>query len=59
MNFFFGINNKIFKSEIQIPLFKNRVSKPSNLKLFKCYPKNDKWILEQIENKKLTIIFIF
>ena len=57
MNFFFGINNKIFKSEIQIPLFKNRVSKPSNLKLFKCYPKNDKWILEQIENKKINDYF--
>ena len=52
MNFFYGINNGLFKSEIQIPLFQNRNFKKSNLKLFKSYPKNNKWILKQISNKK-------
>ena len=44
MNFFYGINNYLFKSEVQIPLFQNRNFKKSNLKLFKSYPKNNKWI---------------
>jgi hypothetical protein len=57
MNYFFGIKNNIFKSEIQIPLFKNRVSKPSNLNLFKCYPKNNKWILKNISEKKINNFF--
>ena len=51
MNYFYGINNSIFKSELQIPLFQNRNFKKSNLKVFKCYPKNNKWILEQVLNK--------
>lgn len=57
MNFFFGINNDIFKSEIQIPLFKNRSLKPSKLLLFKCYPKNNKWRLEKINNRKINDFF--
>ena len=52
MNFFYGINNKIFKSEIQIPLFQNRNFKKLNLQLFKCHPKNKKWILNEVVNKK-------
>ena len=52
MNYFFGINNHIFKSEIQIPLFKNRTLKTSNLKLYKCYPQNNKWVVEEINNRK-------
>ena len=51
MNFFFGINNVLFKSEIQIPLFQNRNFKKSNLKLFKSYPKNNRWILQLSSNK--------
>tara|TARA_B100000886_G_C20356908_1_gene463426 strand:- start:116 stop:877 length:762 start_codon:yes stop_codon:yes gene_type:complete len=57
MNFFFGIKNNLFKSEIQIPLFKNRVSKPSNLKLFGVLPKNDKWSLREIPNRKINNFF--
>jgi hypothetical protein len=57
MNFFYGINNDIFKSEIQIPLFQNRVLKPIDLKLFKCFPKNNKWIVEEIKNKKVDDYF--
>ena len=52
MNFFYGINNNLFKSEIQIPLFQNKNFKKSNLKLFKSFPKNNKWILQEISNKK-------
>ena len=57
MNFFFGINNNIFNSEIQIPLFKNRVFKPSKLKLFKCFPRNKKWVLKDLSNKKINEYF--
>lgn len=57
MNFFFGFNNNIFKSEIQIPLFKNRVLKPQNLKLFKCFPQNNRWILKEVSNKKINEYF--
>ena len=53
MNFFYGINNQLFKSEVQIPLFQNSNFKKSNLKIFKCYPQNNKWILQEISNKKI------
>ncbi len=52
MNFFYGVSNSLFKSEIQIPLFQNRNFKKSNLKLFKSYPKNNKWILQEVSIKK-------
>ena len=57
MNFFFGINNSFFKSEIQIPLFQNRNFRKQNLKLYKVYPKNNKWILKEIVNKKINNYF--
>ena len=57
MNFFFGINNNYFKSEIQIPLFQNRNFKKQNLKLFKTYPKKNKWILKEIVDKKIDDYF--
>lgn len=57
MNFFFGINNKIFKSELQVPLFRNRVLKLSKLSLFKCFPHNNKWVLEEMINKKVNEFF--
>lgn len=53
MNFFFGINNQIFKSEIQIPLFKNTSPQPAQLNLFKSFPKNNKWIIEEIKNENI------
>ena len=49
MNFFLVSITVFFKSEIQIPLFQNRNFRKQNLKLFKVYPKNNKWILK--ENK--------
>ena len=57
MNFFFGINNDYFKSEIQIPMFQNRNFKKQNLKLFKTYPKENKWILKEIVDKKIDDYF--
>lgn len=54
MNYFFAFKNDLLKSELQIPLFKNRSNKPSKLKLFKCYPGNNKWILEDLSKKKLN-----
>ena len=57
MNFFYGISNNFFKSEIQIPLFQNRNFKKSNLKLFKSYPKNNKWILQEVSSKKINDYF--
>ena len=57
MNFFFGINNDIFKSEIQIPLFQNKCLNPGNLKLFKCFPQNKKWIVKEIGHKKTNKYF--
>ena len=53
MNFFYGINNGLFKSEIQVPLFQNKSYKKLNLKLFKSYPKNNKWILKEIPKEKV------
>jgi len=57
MNFFFGINNDIFKSELQIPNFQNKELKPSQLSLFKCYPKNHIWTLDEIVNRKVNDYF--
>ena len=59
MNFFYGINNEIFKSELQIPLFQNKSNLPSKLKLFKCFPKNSKWILKDLSNCKINEYFYF
>ena len=53
MNFFYGVNNNLFKSEVQIPLFQNSNFEKSNLKLFKSYPRSNKWILQEISNKKI------
>ena len=50
MNFFFGINNSFLNSEIQIPLFQNRVFRPSKLKLFKCAPFENKWKFDEIDH---------
>ena len=57
MNFFYGINNNIFKSKLQIPIFKNRDLKKSNLKLFKIYPEKNKWVLKEIFNRKINNYF--
>ena len=58
MNFFFGITNSEFTTELQIPLFKNRNPKEENIKLFIAYPNNKRWLIEEVKKKKIKI-FIF
>ena len=52
MNYFFGIKNEYFTSELQIPRFQNR--KPNNIndeiKLFKCFINDRKWSIKEVNN---------
>tara|TARA_Y100001970_G_C14159463_1_gene817631 strand:+ start:722 stop:1483 length:762 start_codon:yes stop_codon:yes gene_type:complete len=57
MNFFYGINANFLKSEIQIPTFQNRNLKKTNLKLFKSYPENKKWVLKEVLKNKINDYF--
>ena len=59
MNFFYGINNSNFNSELQIPKFKNRNPHPDNIKLYKAHPNNKKWQIEEFKNKKINEDFFF
>ena len=59
MNFFFGINNSDFSSELQIPKFKNRNPHPENIKLYRAYPNNNIWQIEEFKNKKINEDFYF
>lgn len=43
MNFFFGASYRDFKSELQIPIFKNRNPNPKNMNLYELYIDNEKW----------------
>ena len=52
MNYFFNIKNKLFSSEIQIPTFQNNGTTSKSINLYKCWPKNDCWIVEKIEKKE-------
>ena len=45
MNFFFGIKSKIFKSELQIPMFQNRNPQKKKISLYEAYIQNNKWKL--------------
>jgi len=54
MNYFFGINNSEFSSELQIPLFQNKNKKPSNLLLYEATIHNNEWKIKQIDNKKIN-----
>lgn len=57
MNYFFGFNDLIFKSELQIPIFQNRNFEKTNLKLFKTYIQDKKWFLEDITFNKINDYF--
>ena len=59
MNFFFGINNSDFSSELQIPKFKNINHQPENIKLYRAYPNNNIWRIEEFNNKKRNEDFYF
>ena len=59
MNFFFGIKNTEFSSEIQIPTFQNRSGEAEDINLYKAYINNDKWKIQEIRNKKINKYFFF
>ena len=52
MNYFFGINNDIFGSKLTIPKFQNRSPQKKDIQLFKCFPDNDEWKIEEILKNK-------
>ena len=59
MNYFFGINNSEFTSELQIPLFQNRNCKPNDLLLYEALVYNNEWKIKNIENKRINKDFYF
>ena len=54
MNFFYGINNSYFSSELQIPKFKNRNPRSDNIKLYMAHPNNKKWEIKEFKNKRIN-----
>ena len=54
MNFFFGIKNSEFNSEIQIPTFQNKNPNSTNILLFEGYAENNKWRIEELKNNKIN-----
>ena len=54
MNYYFGLKNSIFSSEIQIPFFKNKETKPKNILLYKASILNNVWKIEKINNNKIS-----
>ena len=53
MNFFFGINNKTFQSQLTIPKFQNKKKEVINADMFKTFPKDNKWIIQKMDDKEL------
>jgi len=54
MNFFFGINNEEFSSEIQIPTFQNRNPKCTNISLYKAFIQKDIWKIEKLISNRIN-----
>lgn len=55
MHFFYGVKSNLFKSELQIPTFKNRYFSTKNeYILCKCFIKDNKWQFEKLLNKKIN-----
>lgn len=54
MNFFFGLKHKQFKCEIQIPQFNNANTINEKLKIFKCFPANNKWFYENVLTREIN-----
>ena len=54
MNYFFGIKNSDFLSEIQIPTFRNRNPKSADIGLFKAYPENNRWNIKELKKNKIN-----
>ena len=49
MNYFYGIKNQEFNSELQVPLFQNRNPKPENISLFKAEIENSLWRISKMK----------
>ena len=54
MNYFFGIKNSQFSSELQIPLFQNKTSKNENIFLYKAWIKKNCWEFCQVNKSDIT-----
>jgi len=54
MNFFFGINNEEFSSEIQVPTFQNRNPKYTKISLYKAFIQKDIWKIEKLINNRIN-----
>ncbi len=52
MNYFFGIKNTEFESELQIPRFQNRNPKIENISLFKATIEKNSWKIHEVKNSK-------
>ena len=50
MNYFFGFNNGLFKSELQIPLFKNKIPKKENINLYEATISKNEWEFQESKN---------
>jgi hypothetical protein len=57
MNYFFGINDAVFLSEIQIPIFKNNEPRSNNISLYRATPSDNKWQIKKLEDKKISSDF--
>ena len=58
MNFFFGFENKILKSELTIPKFNNS-SDYNDYSIFSAKPKNNQWIIEKVECEEDNHFFFY
>ena len=54
MNFFFGVKNQVFESEITIPRFKNKGKIEKKYNLYQAEINSNKWILKQLHNCNLN-----
>jgi hypothetical protein len=57
MNYFYGIKNQEFISELQVPLFQNRNPKPKNISLFKAEIENNLWRISKMNDCKFNSDF--
>mgnify|MGYP001362527284 FL=1 len=57
MNFFFGIKNKRFKSEITIPRFKNKGKVDNKYNLYQTEISSNKWIVKKLDACELNEYF--
>ena len=58
MNLFFGIKDSEINSELQIPLFKNKDIKPTDLILYAVSPNSNEWKVENLKALKSDEFYI-